>query len=128
MKASCAFAAGLALLVAGSSWAQGKPTQRDDRAPTGTRTELPGPFEGEARQRVFTTAGTVVSTRDDSMVVRVDDHGHLLTFQLSSSAAAARVRRGARVIVHYRPNGSTGQTAEEIQVLSSGRSASGRTR
>jgi hypothetical protein len=62
--------------------------------------------------------GKVVSKTSDSLVVRTDDHGHRITFDIDRSTALPDgVAVGKRVRVLYRANGSTGQTAERVSLL-----------
>jgi len=62
--------------------------------------------------------GKVVAKTSDSLVVRTDDHGHRITFDIDRSTALPDgLAVGKRVRVQYRANGSTGQTAERVSVL-----------
>jgi len=71
--------------------------------------------------------GTVVSERDGSLVLKIDDHGHRIPFSLSRSVSPAELESGARVSVRYHPTGSTGQAADAVEVVArSPRSASRR--
>lgn len=81
-------------------------------------------FSRDLDERNFWVSGTVESARGDSLVVRIDDHGHSIPFGLASKAKAGKLEAGSRVSVRYRPRGSSGQTAEEVQVLSGPRGAS----
>jgi hypothetical protein len=69
----------------------------------------------------ITIPGTVVSSRQDQLVIRTDDHGHRMAFDVSASTALPdSVRRGAHVSVTYHPEGPTGQAADEVQVVERG--------
>jgi hypothetical protein len=68
-------------------------------------------------QRSFTVTGTVVSARSGALVVRIDDHGHRITFSLGPRVTPGELRAGSRVSVHYRPTGATGQIADEVEVI-----------
>jgi hypothetical protein len=62
--------------------------------------------------------GKVVSKTSDSLVVRTDDHGHRITFDIDNRTALPDgVAVGRHVRVLYRANGSTGQTAERVSLL-----------
>jgi hypothetical protein len=62
--------------------------------------------------------GTVVSKKADALVVRTDDHRHRITFDVDRSTALPDgLAVGRRVRIVYRPNGSTGQTAEKVTLL-----------
>lgn len=66
----------------------------------------------------FTTTGTVVATGPDSLVVRIDDHGHRIPFAIEKpSALPAGVSVGSRVSVSYHPTGTTGQAADTVTLL-----------
>jgi hypothetical protein len=62
--------------------------------------------------------GKVVAKASDSLVVRTDDHGHRISFDIDrSTALPAGLAVGSHVRVQYRANGSTGQTAEQVSIL-----------
>jgi hypothetical protein len=62
--------------------------------------------------------GKVVAKTSDSLVVRTDDHGHRITFDVESRTALPDgLAVGRHVRVLYRANGSTGQTAERVSLL-----------
>jgi hypothetical protein len=66
----------------------------------------------------FTTTGTVVATGRDSIVVRIDDHGHRIPFAIEKpSVLPAGVAVGSRVSVAYHPTGTTGQAADTVTLL-----------
>jgi len=73
------------------------------------------PFVVEVARRSFTVAGTVVSSRDGSLVLKIDDHGHRIPFSLSPSVSAAELRTGSRVTVHYHPTGPMGQVVDAVE-------------
>jgi hypothetical protein len=74
-------------------------------------------FAADVNQRSFTVAGTLVSVRSDSLVVRIDDHGHRIPFSLGPGVSRADLRTGSRVSVRYHPTGSAGQTADAVEVI-----------
>jgi len=64
------------------------------------------------------TTGTVVSKSADALVVRVDDHGHRIQFDLvRTSVLPDGLAPGQHVQVTYHPTGSTGQTADSVAVV-----------
>jgi len=66
----------------------------------------------------ITTTGTLVSKAKDSLVVRIDDHGHRITFAIGQSTILPDgLVAGRRVRVVYHPTGPTGQTADEVVLL-----------
>lgn len=73
-------------------------------------------FVTDASHRTFTVTGTVVRHRGSEMVVRIDDHKHRIPFQLAAGVGQD-VRVGSHVSVTYHPEGTTGQVAEQIQML-----------
>lgn len=75
------------------------------------------PLTPDVEQRSFTVTGTVVSARSGDLVVRIDDHGHPISFSLGPRVSPADLRAGSRVSVRYRPTGSTGQVADDVEVL-----------
>jgi ferric-dicitrate binding protein FerR (iron transport regulator) len=84
------------------------------------------PFVLDVEQRSFTVTGTVVSARSGALVVRIDDHGHRITFSLGPRVTPGELRAGSRVSVHYRPTGSTGQVADDVEVLAGPRGTGAR--
>ncbi|HSD29533.1 MAG TPA: hypothetical protein VLL75_19675 [Vicinamibacteria bacterium] len=69
----------------------------------------------------ITIPGTVVSSQQDKLIIRTDDHGHRMTFDVGSATALPDgLRRGAHVSVTYHPLGPTGQTADEVRVVERG--------
>jgi len=97
-------AAGLASSAV--AWAQSRPAADQST-----------PFAVDVGQRSFTVAGTLVSARSGALVVRIDDHHHPITFSPGPRVQSAELRAGSRVRVHYHPAGSTGQVADEVEVL-----------
>jgi hypothetical protein len=72
----------------------------------------------------ITVSGTLESIGSGSMVVRIDQHGHSIPFQVASaSEVPSGLKPGSRVTVVYHPLGATGQMADTV-TLDSG---SGRT-
>jgi hypothetical protein len=84
------------------------------------------PLTRDVEQRSFTVTGTVVSFRSGALVVRIDDHGHRISFSLDPRVSPADLRAGSRVRVHYRPTGSTGQVADDVEVLAGSRGTGAR--
>jgi len=75
----------------------------------------------------ITIPGTVVSSQQDKLVIRTDDHGHRMTFDVGSGTSLPDgLRRGARVAVTYHPLGATGQAADEVRVVERGASVQSR--
>jgi hypothetical protein len=69
----------------------------------------------------ITIPGTVVSTQQDKLVIRTDDHGHHMTFDVTSATAMPdAIRKGVRVAVTYHPLGATGQAADDVRVVEQG--------
>ena len=81
-------------------------------------------FVSDVNQRTFTVTGTVVRESAGQLVLRIEDHGHQVTFQRAQGAE--RLRAGSRVSVTYHPSGATGQVAEQVRVLEPARPASRR--
>ena len=79
------------------------------------------PLTRDVEQRSFTVTGTVASARSGALVVRIDDHGHPITFSLGPRVSPTDLRAGSRVSVRYRPTGSTGQVADDVEVLAAPR-------
>jgi hypothetical protein len=75
------------------------------------------PLTRDVEQRSFTVTGTVVSARSGALVLRIDDHGHPIAFSLGPRVSPAELRAGSRVSIRYRPTGSTGQVADDVEVL-----------
>ena len=84
------------------------------------------PLTREVEQRTFMVTGTVVSARSGALVVKIDDHGHPISFSLGSRVSPGDLRAGSRVRVHYHPAGSTGQIADEVEVLAGSRGTGAR--
>lgn len=69
----------------------------------------------------ITTTGTLVSKSADSLVVRIDDHGHRITFGIvPATVLPDDLVAGRRVSIVYHPTGSTGQTADNVTLIDSG--------
>ena len=94
------------LLASGVAWAQ--------YAPAGGQ---PIPLTTSVEQRNYTVTGTLVSARSDALVVRIDDHHHRITFAPGPRVSPAALKAGNRVSVRYHPAGTTGQIADEVEVL-----------
>ena len=61
----------------------------------------------------ITVSGTLESIGSGSMVVRIDQHGHSIPFQIASaSEVPSGLKPGSRVTVVYHPLGATGQMAD----------------
>ncbi len=116
------------LAFASAASAQDQPVSRTGGASGEGQHEQPGSghdaFVRDAQQREDVVSGTVVSNRRGEMVVRIDDHHHLIPFQLSPKAASEDVRPGSQVEVRYHPTGATGQEADDVQVRQGPRTAS----
>ena len=122
-----------ALVVAGLTAAAGAQTTSatanpspDPNAPVRTIDPNPQPpgsgrdvFVSDPLQRTFVVSGTVVRARDGQLVLRIDDHGHTMPFQLAPGVEPPAP--GSKVAVTYRPTGATGQAAEQIQVMQEAR-------
>jgi len=69
----------------------------------------------------ITIPGTVISSGHDKLVIRTDDHGHRMSFDVGTATSLPTgLRRGAHVSVTYHPEGPTGQAADEVQVVERG--------
>jgi hypothetical protein len=69
----------------------------------------------------ITIPGSVVSSEQDKLIIRTDDHGHRMAFDLGPATALAEgLRKGAHVTVTYHPLGPTGQAADEVRVVERG--------
>ena len=70
------------------------------------------------RDREITIPGTVVSSDSGNLIIRTDDHGHHMPFDVGSTTSAPdRLRKGAHVSVTYHALGPTGQAADEVLVI-----------
>jgi len=66
----------------------------------------------------ITIPGTVVSSARDKLVIRTDDHGHRMSFDVGSATSLPEgLRRGTHVAVTYHPEGPTGQAVDQVQVV-----------
>lgn len=64
------------------------------------------------------TTGTVLSNSKDALVVRIDDHGHHIRFDVDRSTVLPDgLARGQHVELTYHPTGSTGQAADSVAVV-----------
>lgn len=64
------------------------------------------------------TTGTVVSKSADALVVRIDDHGHRILFDLGGETILSdALAPGQHVQVTYHPTGPTGQAADSVAVV-----------
>jgi len=80
-----------------------------------------GAVFARAEPAAITTTGTLVSKGVDSLVVRIDDHGHRITFGIDRTTVLPDgLVAGRRISVVYHPTGSTGQTADNVTLLDSG--------
>jgi hypothetical protein len=111
-------AAGLGLALQSSAQTgPAGPSPNPNAAGTGTDA-----FVSDVSQRTFTVTGAVVRRSQGRLVVRIEDGRHQIPFDLAS-AVGADVRVGSQVSVTYHPNGATGQTAADVQVLEAPRRA-----
>jgi hypothetical protein len=69
------------------------------------------------REHAITIPGTVVSSDAGALVIRTDDHGHRMPFDVGPATSLPSLRKGAHVSVTYRPLGLTGQVADEVLVI-----------
>jgi hypothetical protein len=80
--------------------------------------------EAVDRAGKITIPGTVVSSSVDLLIVRTDDHGHRMTFEVAPGASMPDgLRSGAHVSITYHPLGPTGQAADEVGLIERGASA-----
>jgi hypothetical protein len=69
----------------------------------------------------ITIPGTVISSQPDKLILRTDDHGHRMPFDVGPTTVLPDgLRKGAHVTVTYHPLGPTGQAADEIRVVEQG--------
>ena len=82
---------------------------------------LAGPGQPGAafdREHEITIPGTVVSSDGGKLIVRTDDHGHRMPFEVGPATMVPQgLRKGAHVSVTYHPLGPMGQGADEVQVI-----------
>ena len=84
---------------------------------------LAGPGSNEAgaavdREHAIMIPGTVVSSDSRELIIRTDDHGHRMPFDLGPATSMPdRLPKGAHVSVTYHPLGPTGQAAVEVRVI-----------
>jgi hypothetical protein len=70
------------------------------------------------REHAITIPGTVVSSDDTKLIIRTDDHGHRMPFDIGPATSVPdRIPKGAHVSVTYHPLGPTGQAAAEVLVI-----------
>ena len=70
------------------------------------------------REHEIMIPGTVVSSDGGKLIIRTDDHGHRMPFDVGPATAVPDgLRKGAHVSVTYHPLGPTGQAADEVQVI-----------
>jgi len=66
------------------------------------------------------TTGTVVSRNADALVVRIDDHGHRIRFDVDRGTVLSdALAPGQHVQVTYHPTGPTSQAADSVTVVPS---------
>ncbi len=83
---------------------------------------LVGPVSGQVPQVVegpdLVAVGTVISVGNSSMAIRTQDHGHAISFVVSTTTTMpARVAVGSRVRIAYHAVGATGQVADVVTLL-----------
>ena len=83
---------------------------------------LVGPVSGQVPQVVdgpdLVAFGTVISLGNSSMAIRTQDHGHAISFVVSTTTTMpASVVVGSRVRIAYHAVGSTGQVADVVTLL-----------
>jgi hypothetical protein len=67
----------------------------------------------------FQADGKVVAKSADQVVIRTDDHGHRIAFSVDRSTVMPDdLAVGKHVHIVYHPLGSTGQTADKVQLTS----------
>jgi len=70
------------------------------------------------QSREITIPGSVLSSGGDKLVIRTDDHGHHMSFDVASGTSLPQdLRRGTHVEVTYHPEGPTGQAVDQVQVV-----------
>jgi hypothetical protein len=65
----------------------------------------------------ITIPGTVIASDSGKLIIRTDDHGHRMPFEVGPGTSEPALRKGAHVSVTYHPLGPTGQAADEVQVI-----------
>jgi len=83
---------------------------------------LVGPVVAQAPQVVngpdLVATGTVISVGNSSMAIRTQDHGHAISFVVSTTTMMpASVTVGSRVRIGYHAVGTTGQIADTVTLL-----------
>jgi hypothetical protein len=66
----------------------------------------------------LTATGKVVSAGNASLVLKTDDHGHMIPFVIGTTTERpAGLTAGSRVTIHYRAIGTDQQVADRIVLL-----------
>lgn len=83
---------------------------------------LVGPVAAQVPQVVdgpdLVAIGTVISVGNTSMAIRTQDHGHPISFVVSTTTVMpTSVAVGSRVRVAYHAVGTTGQVADKVMLL-----------
>lgn len=83
---------------------------------------LVGPVVAQVPQIVdgpeLVATGTVISMGNSSMAIRTQDHGHAISFVISTTTAMpGTVAVGSRVRIAYHAVGTTGQVADVVTLL-----------
>jgi hypothetical protein len=79
---------------------------------------LVGGAVAQAASYEIRTTGTVISKSPDAIVLRIDDHGHRIRFDVDRSTTLPDdVAVGRHVSVTYHPTGTTGQAADAVAVV-----------
>jgi hypothetical protein len=84
---------------------------------------LAGPLSNQAGAAVdgqsqITIPGTVVTSEGGKLMIRTDDHGHRMAFDVGPAVSVPDgLRKGTHVSVTYHPLGPTGQAADEVLVI-----------
>jgi hypothetical protein len=77
-----------------------------------------GPSAAASTRRGGSPSPAVVSSSRDQLIIRTDDHGHRMTFEVAPGASVPDgLRRGVHVNITYHPLGSTGQAVDEVQLI-----------
>jgi hypothetical protein len=62
--------------------------------------------------------GTVLKKDANSLVIRTDDHGHRIAFDISGQTVVPEgLAVGRHVQIDYHANGPTGQTADRVTLV-----------
>lgn len=65
----------------------------------------------------ITIPGTVIASDSGKLIIRTDDHGHRMPFEVGPGTSEPALRKGEHVSVTYHPLGPTGQAADEVRVI-----------